>query len=254
MPFRAHRPTHRHRTIRYLPLKAVHLPGPELVGGICDQPRQTQVGRMVERLGGLFAKRPPAAVLVHSDTNTVSAAAQTGNHAGGPVVHVEAGLRPRTGPCRRNSTAVSSASWPTCTAPPTGQVVRDLRAEGVSASTIHLTGNTIIEATNQMAPDDMAAHDRGPPGRRAGRIRPRLTPSSGEHPRPATGSRPSWMSWASSFSPCCYRCNRGPGWSRCGAASLPHWTGFRSSPPITAPSSAWPSRPPDRVRLRRRPG
>jgi UDP-N-acetylglucosamine 2-epimerase (non-hydrolysing) len=48
---------------------------------------------VVERLAELFAEGPPAAVLVQADTNTASAAAQAGNYASVPVVHVEAGLR-----------------------------------------------------------------------------------------------------------------------------------------------------------------
>lgn len=40
---------------------------------------------------------------------------------------------------------------------PTEQAVRNLRAEDASASTIHQTGNTIVEATNETALDDIAA-------------------------------------------------------------------------------------------------
>ena len=74
-------------------LEAAGLPQPETLDGICGQPRHAQIGRMVEHLGALFAEKPPAAVLVQGDTNTASAAAQAGNYAGVPVVHVEAGLR-----------------------------------------------------------------------------------------------------------------------------------------------------------------
>ena len=40
---------------------------------------------------------------------------------------------------------------------PTEQAVRNLRREGVPADSTLLTGNTIVEATNEMAPDDATA-------------------------------------------------------------------------------------------------
>jgi UDP-N-acetylglucosamine 2-epimerase (non-hydrolysing) len=138
-------------------LEAARLPRPETLDGICGQPRHAQVGRMVEQLGAIFTQYPPAAVLVQGDTNTAAAAAQAGNYAGAPVVHVEAGLRSydRAMPEELNRRVIGVLADLHCA--PTEQAVRNLRAEGVSASTIHLTGNTIVEATNEMAPDDMAA-------------------------------------------------------------------------------------------------
>jgi UDP-N-acetylglucosamine 2-epimerase (non-hydrolysing) len=53
-----------------------------MLSGICGQPRHVQIGRMVEQIGSVFAQRPPTAVLVEGDTNTVSAAAQAGNTQG----------------------------------------------------------------------------------------------------------------------------------------------------------------------------
>lgn len=55
---------------------------PETLDGICGEPRHTQIGRIVERLGDIFAERPPAAVLVQGDTNTASAAAQAASYIG----------------------------------------------------------------------------------------------------------------------------------------------------------------------------
>jgi UDP-N-acetylglucosamine 2-epimerase (non-hydrolysing) len=40
---------------------------------------------------------------------------------------------------------------------PTNRAVRNLRAEGIPVSRTLLTGNTIVEATNEIAPDDTAA-------------------------------------------------------------------------------------------------
>jgi UDP-N-acetylglucosamine 2-epimerase (non-hydrolysing) len=138
-------------------LAAAGLPRPEELDGICGQPRPTQIGRMVERLGAIFAERSPAAVLVQGDTNTASAAAQAGNYAGVPVVHVEAGLRSydRAMPEELNRCVIGVLADVHCA--PTERAAANLRSEGVPASKIRLTGNTIVEATLAMAPDDAAA-------------------------------------------------------------------------------------------------
>jgi UDP-N-acetylglucosamine 2-epimerase (non-hydrolysing) len=138
-------------------LEAARLPEPETLDGICGQARHAQVGRMVEQLGAIFAEQPPAAVLVQGDTNTASAAAQAGNYAGVPVVHVEAGLRSydRAMPEELNRCIIGVLADLHCA--PTEHAVRNLRAEGVPASKIFLTGNTIVEATKEMAPDDAAS-------------------------------------------------------------------------------------------------
>jgi UDP-N-acetylglucosamine 2-epimerase (non-hydrolysing) len=138
-------------------LKSARLPAPQILDGICGQPRHAQVGRMVERLGALFAEEPPAAVLVQGDTNTASAAAQAANYAGAPVVHVEAGLRSydRAMPEELNRRVIGVLADLHCA--PTEQAVRNLRREGVPDDSILLTGNTIVEATKEMAPDDATA-------------------------------------------------------------------------------------------------
>jgi UDP-N-acetylglucosamine 2-epimerase (non-hydrolysing) len=137
--------------------KAAKLPQPRVLEGICGQPRHAQVGRMVEQLGSLFTRRPPAAVLVQGDTNTASAAAQAGNYAGAPVVHVEAGLRSfdRAMPEELNRCVVGVLADLHCA--PTSNAVDNLCNEGVPARKIALTGNTIVEATQGMMPSDAVA-------------------------------------------------------------------------------------------------
>ena len=136
---------------------AAKLPEPELLSGIRGEPRHVQIGRMVAGLGALFSERRPAAVLVQGDTNTASAAAQAGNYAGVPVVHVEAGLRSfdRAMPEELNRCVIGVLADLHCA--PTERAVANLRAEGVPANRIALTGNTIVEATLGMLPDEAAA-------------------------------------------------------------------------------------------------
>lgn len=140
-------------------LSAAQLPQPEMLSGICGEPRHVQIGRIVERLGNIFAERIPAAVLVQGDTNTASAAAQAGNYAGAPVVHVEAGLRSfdRRMPEELNRCVVGVLADLHCA--PTERAVANLRAEGVPADKIVLTGNTIVEATLAMLPDEATARE-----------------------------------------------------------------------------------------------
>ncbi len=148
---------HRDEELSGVFLAGAGLPQPETLSGICGEPRHVQIGRMVEQLGRLFAERLPAAVLVEGDTNTVSAAAQAGNYAGAPVVHVEAGLRShdRAMPEEINRCVVGVLADVHCA--PTKLAVANLRREGVPDRKIVLTGNTIVEATLGMLPDEDAA-------------------------------------------------------------------------------------------------
>ena len=138
-------------------LTGARLPQPETLSGICGQPRHVQIARMIERLGDIFAERPPAAVLVQGDTNTVCAAAQAGNYARAQVVHVEAGLRShdRAMPEEINRCLTGVLADLHCA--PTNRAVANLRNDGIPPGKIALTGNTIVEATLGMLPDDAAA-------------------------------------------------------------------------------------------------
>jgi UDP-N-acetylglucosamine 2-epimerase (non-hydrolysing) len=148
---------HRDEELSGVFLAGARLPQPETLSGICGEPRHIQIARMVERLGCMFAERPPAAVLVQGDTNTVCAAAQAASYAGAPVVHVEAGLRSydRAMPEEINRCITGVLADLHCA--PTERAVANLRQDGVPASKIVLTGNTIVEATLGMLPDDATA-------------------------------------------------------------------------------------------------
>ncbi|MFL6105749.1 MAG: non-hydrolyzing UDP-N-acetylglucosamine 2-epimerase [Marmoricola sp.] len=118
-----------------------------LLGGVGGADRATQIAAMLHQLGGLFATQEYGAVIVQGDTNTVSAAAQAGNYAGIPVIHVEAGLRShdRAMPEEVNRLVAGALADVHCAA--TAVNVANLRAEGVAEERIVLTGNTIVEAT-----------------------------------------------------------------------------------------------------------
>ncbi len=104
--------------------------------------------RILTATSALLEREAPDLVLVHGDTSTTLAAALAAFYARIPVGHVEAGLR----------TGNLSAPWPEeanrrLTAPlasahfaPTARARDNLLAEGVDPTTIHVTGNTVIDA------------------------------------------------------------------------------------------------------------
>ena len=138
-------------------LAAAGLTQAQALTGIRGEPRHAQVGRMIELLGGLLSARPPAAVIVQGDTNTASAGAQAASYTGVPVIHVEAGLRSgdRAMPEEINRCLAGVLADVHCA--PTSLAAANLRAEGVPAGKIMVTGNTIVEATLRMLPGPSAA-------------------------------------------------------------------------------------------------
>ncbi|WP_345782117.1 non-hydrolyzing UDP-N-acetylglucosamine 2-epimerase [Luteimonas endophytica] len=105
-------------------------------------------GRILEGMSSALAEHRPDLVLVHGDTSTTLAAALAALYSKIPVGHVEAGLR----------TGDIHSPWPEeanrrLTAPlaelhfaPTERAARNLLAEGIDESQIHITGNTVIDA------------------------------------------------------------------------------------------------------------
>jgi UDP-N-acetylglucosamine 2-epimerase (non-hydrolysing) len=138
-------------------LAAAGLTQAQTLHGICGAPRHVQIGRMITQLGDLFGADRPAAVIVQGDTNSVCAAAQAASYAGIPVVHVEAGLRSwdRAMPEEINRCLTGVLADVHCA--PTQHTVANLRAAGVPAAKIELTGNTIVEATTAMLPTEAEA-------------------------------------------------------------------------------------------------
>lgn len=104
--------------------------------------------RILEGMGEVIARRRPQLVLVHGDTSTTLATALAAFYAKVPIGHVEAGLR----------TGNMHSPWPEeanrrLTAPlcdlhfaPTQTSMRNLLAEGTDPATVHVTGNTVIDA------------------------------------------------------------------------------------------------------------
>jgi len=134
---------------------------------------------IITTIGNVLEQKRPDLVLVHGDTITTLATALACFHAKVPLGHVEAGLR----------TGNMLAPWPeegyrkliaplTCfNFAPTTRARQNLLAEGIDRSTIHITGNTVVDAmlwaTERLESDAttrVASEKRLPPLRNDQRI------------------------------------------------------------------------------------
>lgn len=113
-----------------------------------DQSLPALFGKILTGMSAVIAARRPDWMLVHGDTSTTLASALAAYYARVPIGHVEAGLR----------TGDLYAPWPEeanrrLTAPlasmhfaPTEGSRRNLLAEGIEDASVHVTGNTVIDA------------------------------------------------------------------------------------------------------------
>ncbi|GHE12333.1 non-hydrolyzing UDP-N-acetylglucosamine 2-epimerase [Klenkia taihuensis] len=120
--------------------------------GVGGRDRAGQVAAMLTGLTDWFRTDRPDAVVVQGDTNSANAGAQAAHHLGIPVVHVEAGLRSfdRAMPEEVNRLVIGAVADVHCAAT-RGNAEHLLRA-GTPASAVHVTGNTIVEATRRALP------------------------------------------------------------------------------------------------------
>ena len=109
----------------------------------------TEITAVVLRgMQGVFATFRPDIVLVHGDTATTFATTLAAYYQQIPVAHVEAGLR--TGnlyaPWPEEANRKLTGALARLHFAPTGAARENLLREGVAASHIHVTGNTVIDA------------------------------------------------------------------------------------------------------------
>uniref|UniRef100_UPI003F685C9E non-hydrolyzing UDP-N-acetylglucosamine 2-epimerase n=1 Tax=Streptomyces polyasparticus TaxID=2767826 RepID=UPI003F685C9E len=134
--------------------KGLQLPLPDKVlSAVGGRSRSDQFSRIVSRTAQILDKAGCGAVLVQGDTNSACAGALAANFIGIPVVHVEAGLRShdRAMPEEINRKLIGVVADLHCA--PTEGSAANLRAEGVPASRIAVTGNTVVEVTLASLPD-----------------------------------------------------------------------------------------------------
>ncbi|HIK35116.1 MULTISPECIES: non-hydrolyzing UDP-N-acetylglucosamine 2-epimerase [unclassified Thermosynechococcus] len=129
------------------------------------QPKQTLTEitcRALQGLEQLYQELLPHLVLVQGDTTTAFAATLAAFYQQIPVGHVEAGLRTddlyNPYPEEANRRLISQLAQ--LHFAPTEQAVKNLQADGVTGS-IHLTGNTVIDALLQVADRQPVCHVPG---------------------------------------------------------------------------------------------
>jgi UDP-N-acetylglucosamine 2-epimerase (non-hydrolysing) len=104
--------------------------------------------RTLERTRELLRDRRPALVVIQGDTTTAFAAALAAFYERIPVAHVEAGLRsgdPES-PFPEEANRRMIDSMAALLFAPTVQAAACLEREGVRRSSIHVTGNTVVDA------------------------------------------------------------------------------------------------------------
>ncbi len=133
-----------------------------------DQTLSGLTARILERLDPLLERSPPAMVLAQGDTTTVMATAVGCFHRRVPFGHVEAGLR--TGdlqqPFPEEFNRIVAGRAAALNFAPTEGARQALLREGVRPDTVHVTGNTVIDALLDVARRVPASAAKQPSGQR----------------------------------------------------------------------------------------
>lgn len=114
------------------------------------------VGRVLDRLTPLLRTTRPTVLLVQGDTMTTFAAALAAHLERIPTAHVEAGLRTgdRYRPFPEEMNRVLTTRLASLHFAPTPEARGRLLGEGIPATAVHLTGNTIVDALRQTIRSD----------------------------------------------------------------------------------------------------
>ena len=133
-----------------------------------DQALPELTGRLLLRLDEVLAEEAPDAVLAQGDTTTVMTVAMAAFYRRIPLGHVEAGLR--TGdlynPFPEEMNRIVAGRLARWHFAPTAQARDNLLAEGFDPASIHVTGNTVIDALLQVADRDLPLPPGIPEGKR----------------------------------------------------------------------------------------
>ncbi len=104
--------------------------------------------KILNGISKLLDKMKPDLIFVQGDTTTTFSAALAGFYKQIPVAHIEAGLRTHSlySPFPEEINRKMTSSIATFHFPPTEKSAKNLKAEGVEAKKILITGNTVIDA------------------------------------------------------------------------------------------------------------
>lgn len=120
-----------------------------------DQQLPAFTGRAVPAIANLLGELAPDAVLIHGDTTTAFATALAAFYNGLVIGHVEAGLRSnqRESPFPEEMNRRLIGNLAELHFAPTARARANLLREGVDDDTIHVTGNTVVDALHEFRPD-----------------------------------------------------------------------------------------------------
>ena len=135
------------------------------------RPNQTLAdltSRLMTGMDACLKKHRPDLVLAQGDTTTVLVTALASFYHRIPFGHVEAGLRTHDFdyPWPEEMNRVVAGRLATISFAPTETARDNLLREGVAADSIHVTGNTVIDALYMIAERDASLPVSLPPGRR----------------------------------------------------------------------------------------
>jgi UDP-N-acetylglucosamine 2-epimerase (non-hydrolysing) len=122
-----------------------------------DQKLPELTARLVTALDDSLARENPDVVLAQGDTTTVLAAALASFYRRIPFAHVEAGLRTldRNYPFPEEMNRALAGQLALLHFAPTETSRRNLLREGIPSSSIHVTGNTVIDALLHVAAQEI---------------------------------------------------------------------------------------------------
>lgn len=120
--------------------------------------------RVVVAMDEVFDRLQPALTIVQGDTTSAFVCALASFYRGVPVIHVEAGLRTSTllnpFPEEVNRRLASVITWLHCA--PTERAAAALTRQGYDPSTIIVTGNTVVDALQQIVKSPALAAAKPP--------------------------------------------------------------------------------------------
>lgn len=119
-------------------------------------------GRIMDEVDAVISSENAAAVLVHGDTSSALMAGLAASYSQIPVGHVEAGLRSHdlSDPFPEEQNRVLIARLAKWHFAPTERAAQNLAQEGISGDSVHMVGNTIVDAT-RLGMDQAIMHYAG---------------------------------------------------------------------------------------------
>ncbi len=113
-----------------------------------DQSLSELTSRLLTAIHNVLASEQPEIVLAQGDTTTVLATALASFYQKVPFAHVEAGLRTHQlfAPFPEEANRVIAGHLSTLHFAPTARARENLLREGINPQSVHLTGNTVIDA------------------------------------------------------------------------------------------------------------